>query len=216
MESNFLPDKDKDFAAWMTRFITVANANLVATGLSTTQITQFQTRATDFNNAISAVEQQKAALKGTTLDKNLKRKAAATMARDFNRSIQGKLDVTPKLKTDLGLNPRTRKPAPLDPFEPMDLSAVGSSNGGNLLTWKHGKNKTGTVYEIEVKYGTDGDWQVLTAVTKTRFQHQDAPAGVQTMYRVRAKRRSVYSIYSATATVYAESVTPVLTLQKAA
>jgi hypothetical protein len=216
MSEDFLPSKDKDAVTWVNRFVNVATANSTAVAIPAATLGTLTTVNTTFNNSILLVETKKAELKAAVKAKNDNRKVVAAQARTLNRFVQGRTEVTDKIKLELGLNVRPNKPSPIMPELPEKFQAYGDSNGVNFLSWKHGANKSGTLYEIWYREGTKEQWQLLTTATKTRHEHHGVTPGTQYLYKVRAKRADRFSNFSAVAVVYPASSTSVLTLQKAA
>ena len=184
-----------------------------AATLSTLTVTN-----TEFNNSILLAENRKAEWKAAVKAKNDKRKALATQVRIQNRFVQGRVEVTDSVKVQMGLNVRPTKPSIVTPVTPGNLSATGSSNGVNFLTWKSGGNKSGTLYEIWVSVGK-GNWQLLAVVIRVRFEHKSVTPGVPYLYKVRANRADRFSNFSDTASVYMQGETsdaPALVMDKAA
>jgi hypothetical protein len=213
---DFLPKGDRQLVTWGTRFVNVATANSTVVGIQSATLATYTTINTEFNNSILLVETKKAELKAAVKAKNDKRKQVTAQARGFNRFVQGRAEATDSVKLQLGLKVRPAHPEPVIPHTPELFTATGDSSGSNFLTWKHGKNKSGTLYEIWYCEGEGGKWQVLATSTKLRYTHQGVTPGVQTAYKIRAQRSDRFSEFSATSIVYMSGTAPVLTLSKAA
>jgi len=217
-DSEYFPAKDKDAVTWVTKFVSIATANSTMVSIPTATLSTITVTNTEFNNSILLAENKKAEWKAAVKTKNEKRKALTNQVRTQNRFIQGRVEVTDSVKVQMGLNVRPTKPSIVTPVTPGKLSATGSSNGVNFLTWKNGGNKSGTLYEIWVSLGK-GNWQLLAAVTRLRFEHKIIVPGVPYIYKVRANRADRFSNFSDTASVYVDTetpVAPVLTMDKAA
>ncbi len=87
------------------------------------------------------------AAKAATEDKEVTLKVVEATAREFNRTVQGKVGVKDDLKVDLGLKVR-EKPLPLKPLIPTKLQVVGNDNNSNEVSWNPNGNKSGTTYEV--------------------------------------------------------------------
>ena len=216
-DQDFLPNTDKDAVIWVTRFVNVATANSTMVNIPAATLSTLTVTNTSFNNSILLVETKKAELKAAVKAKNDARKALATQARTQNRYVQGRVEVTDTVKLQLGLKVRPAKPKPVMPEIPENFQAYGDSNGVNFLSWKHGANKSGTLYEVWYSQSGNDDWQLLTTSTTMRYPHTGVTPGTQYLYKVRAKRADRFSNFSGTAIVYpALRPAPTLTLQKAA
>ncbi len=215
-DSDFLPNKDKDAVTWISRFTNVATANSTMVSIPTATLGTLTTTNTTFNNSILLVETKKAELKAAVEQKNQNRKVVATQARTLNRYVQGRTEVTDKVKLELGLSVRPAKPSPVIPLVPEKFQAYGDSNGVNFISWKAAGNRSGTQYEIWYREGTKAEWLLLTTETKLRYEHKGVTPGTQYLYKVRAKRADRFSNFSAISVVYpAVSVNP-LVMDKAA
>ena len=215
-DSDFLPGKDKDAVTWINRFTGVATANSTMVSIPTATLGTLTTTNTTFNNSILLVETKKAELKAAVEQKNQNRKVVASQARTLNRYVQGRTEVTDKVKLELGLSVRPTKPSPVIPVVPEKFQAYGDSANVNFLSWKHGGNRNGTQYEIWYKEGTKEDWRLLFTASKLRYEHQGVTPGVQYLYKVRAKRADRFSNFSAIAVVYPTPSATVLVMDKAA
>jgi hypothetical protein len=215
-DDGFLPRPDKDVVVWVNRFVNVATANSSMVAIPASTLGTLTAVNTTFNNSILLVETKKAELKAAVKQKNDNRKIVAAQSRTLNRFVQGRAEVTDNMKLQLGLKVRPARPEPVTPETPERFQATGDSSGLNFLSWKHGKNKSGTQYEIWYREGEAGEWRLLFTSSKLRYTHQGVTPGVQIAYKVRAKRSDRFSQFSATSIVYLSGTAPVLTLSKAA
>ena len=89
------------------------------------------------------------------------------------------------------------------PETPTKLSAVGYSNGVNVLKYK-GNNVPGKVsYIVEAKKNGEADWVMIGTAQKQSFRHEGVTPGQPYQYRVRAQAtRGLVSAWSNTAAVY--------------
>jgi len=215
-DSDFLPNKDKDAVTWINRFTNVATANSTMVSIPTATLSTLTATNTTFNNSILLVETKKAELKAAVEQKNQNRKIVATQARTLNRFVQGRTEVTDKVKLELGLSVRPLKPSPVIPLVPEKFQAYGDSNGVNFISWKAAGNQSGTQYEIWYKEGTKEDWRLLTTATTIRYEHKGVTPGTQYLYKVRAKRADRFSNFSAISVVYPALSANPLVMDKAA
>lgn len=218
-DSEYFPARDKDAVTWVTKFVTVATANSSMVAIPAATLSTLTVTNTEFNNSILLAENKKAEWKAAVKAKNDKRKALSNQVRAQNRFVQGRAEVTDSVKVQMGLNVRPTKPSIVMPVTPGKLSASGSSNGVNALVWKSGGNKSGTIYEIWVSL-SKGNWTLLAAVTRLRYEHKNVVPGVPYLYKVRANRADRFSNFSDTASVYMDnaepSAAPLLVMDKAA
>ncbi len=89
------------------------------------------------------------------------------------------------------------------PQVPTDLVANPGSPGVNVLSWKRNGNAPRTIFNIEVRYGATGPWQLIGVTTRTKFQHEGQTPGRFAIYRVTASIRDLQSGYSNEAAIYA-------------
>lgn len=210
---SFLPDSDAELVVWGQTFNTVATNNLTTLKISATELKAFSDALSAFSVARTDATNKRNAAKAATVAQNTTKKSFETVARTFNARIQGTTGVPDSLKTELGLT--VRKPRSLvNPIVPLDLVVNGYQDGNNILKWKPNGNAANTKYLIEAKQ-PDGDWLLVDSVTSVSYIHEGQTPGVQIAYRVRAKRRNVFSPYSTVAVAY-DTPAPVLVMAKAA
>ena len=220
MTTDFLPDSDAALLQWLTTFLSVANANLTTLGLVASDLTFLTADNANLTNQLTTVDTNKKALKSSVATKNTTHKRIANNVRILVRKIQGNSGVNAPLKDALGINPRNNKPSPLTPVAPANLTASGTDNGDNLLQWKRNGNHPTTVFLVEAQIG-NGPFVQVGAPTATKFTHTGQTPGTEITYRIRARRRTLISSPSNTATLYKTGAataaqTPVLELKKAA
>lgn len=193
--------KKSNFGAWMANFNSVAAANALDLGLSAGELTEISTTNTSFANAFSNQEAMKDAAKGAIALCDQEWSDALLVVGKYNAQFQAIPGISPELLGQLGLTvPSGGGTVPV--FDPIDLSAIGSSNGVNSLRWKRNGNQSGTVYVIEVSYGNSLSWQIVDTTTRKKFDHPDQTPGNFVRYRVIARRGTTSSNPSNTASVY--------------
>ena len=169
-----------------------------------------------FTGDVAQLNTAKVQMKSATQNKNTARKKAIADARALARRVQSNPAVTPALKSNLGLNPKTNKPGAVTPITPVGLMAEGYSNGVNELKWNRNGNHPSTVFLVEALIADAPDFVQIGGVTATKFTHSGVTPGQKITYRVVARRRNVYSDPSDVAVLYPYSKTPALQLLKAA
>ncbi len=214
--TDFFPRADGKITPWLTNFTTVANANLTTLGLAAADVTLITNDTTAYMNALNSVTAAKVALKQAVLAKKAAEKKAGTDVRTLSRKIQGNAGVTPALKAQLGLTPRTGARTKPSPVIPATINASGSSDGYNVVTWSTIENPRGTVYIVEAATSTSLGWVQVGAVTKARFVHSAQTPGATVMYRVIATRSNMASQPTGSVTVYGAPRKPAADLQMAA
>src|SRR5438876_1532576 len=105
--SDFIPRSDADFSDWLHNFITYANANLAALGLTAGDMTPVQTAATDFDTAMAANDAMQAQAQGTRATKDGNRGAAEDLTRTLVARIQAEPNVTDAQRNSLGITVRS-------------------------------------------------------------------------------------------------------------
>lgn len=76
------------------------------------------------------------------------------------------------------------------PFITSDLNIEGSCEGANRADWKSNGNKRGTLYIVEARYGTTGDFNVIASVPATKYLPKEQTPGVAVYYRISAQRNN--------------------------
>ena len=157
MPDDFLPRKKGDLLTWTNNFVLVANANLTTIGLAAADMTALTAAQTNFTNSINGVYAAKAALKGAVQAEKTATKALSNLVRSDVRRIQTVAAVTPTLKGQLGINPRTTVKSHEPPVTPTGLQAEGYSNGVNSLTWEPRREQAANrVSDSGENWGCDG------------------------------------------------------------
>lgn len=199
---SFYPTNDAQFSVWLGNFIAVANANLTALGMTTADITALTALKTDLDAKVAAAQTAQEAAVAATAARKVARKAVNDSVGPKGRIIGENPAISNALKEELGLRVRDTTPTPIIPVPPTDLAAQGLANGVNVLKWKSGGNKPGTLYIIEARIGAAAAFTMIDTVTSTRYEHKNQTPGVRVFYRIKAKRASSESNYSTEAVVY--------------
>ena len=213
---DYLPKKKGDLNAWTTNFITVVTANMTTIGLTSADKEALSVAQTAFGAAIGSVETAKGALKAAVQAEKTSTKTLTGLIRGDVRRIQANPAVTPTLKGQLRINPRTTPRNHTAPVTPTGLTVDGYANGVNSLRWNRAGNKPSAVFQIQAKIGTATDFVGVGNATAAKFDHSGQTPGVKIVYRVVATRAGMNSDPSSAVTVYETGSTGFLTLQKAA
>lgn len=119
--SDYIPDTDAEFRAWLKNFLDYANANLAALGLVAADTAPIGTAATTFNTKLEENVAAQAAAKGAVESKEAARAAVEALVRPLVQRIQTSATVLDSQRHSLGLNVRstTRTPAPVPTTRPV-------------------------------------------------------------------------------------------------
>ena len=190
-----IPKNDEEFQRWVSNFATVANANLIALGLTSAEVTQLTEYAAQVRAAADVQEQRQEAAKSATTALRLVRAEAYSVAVFRAGAIEVNPGISEDLKTALGIPPR--KPRTVTPpVTPTELS-VDVLNTTHVLRWDPTGNIRGTRYLIEACGDEPGAaWRTLKVTGRTSFKNFDQPLGVRVNYRVRATRAEMDSAWS--------------------
>ena len=210
MSKPILPTKETEIPGWLNAFVTVATANATMVALPTTTLTNLSNLRSTLMTQQDTVRLAHQAAKGATQAKKVTLRQIQVAVTSANRQVQANLNVTPQVKDAMGLTPTYAPPAPVMPTAPIHLSASGFSTGIADLIWKRNGNKTGTVYLVYAKRGTEPDFTIIGSTNATKFTDENAKPGVQTIYKVLAQRVDRVSGFSNEAILY--PVAPVLTM----
>ena len=119
--ADYLPDSDTDFTAWMQNFITYANANLSALGLTAADLTPIQNAETSWETATAANVTAQAQAQSARQTKDDARSRQENLVRPLVAQLQASQTVTDAQRQALQLNVRsaTRTPAPTPTSRPV-------------------------------------------------------------------------------------------------
>lgn len=195
-----LPNNDQALRGFLVNFHDQCAGHLTTLGISSGQITALNAKILDLDTALTAVTAGRATFKGLVSAKDDAKQAALAEVRPLIRIIRGH-DVPSQLLDELGIgtiDPHT----PVQPAQPMLLTATPQADGVNWLRWKRGSNKPATTYMVEVQNANTEGWQLIAVVNRLNYRHENQEPGFQQTYRVRAVRRGIPGIASFQATVY--------------
>ena len=92
--ADYLPDSDTDFTAWMQNFITYANANLSALGLTAADLTPIQNAETSWETATAANVTAQAQAQSARQTKDDARSRQENLVRPLVAQLQASQTVT--------------------------------------------------------------------------------------------------------------------------
>lgn len=101
--ADYLPGPDTNYQAWVTNFVTYANANLAALGLVAADMTPVTTAQTAFNSGLSGHVTAKAAAMAAKQNKDDTRRTLTGAIRPLVRRLQASTSVSDAEKAALGI-----------------------------------------------------------------------------------------------------------------
>lgn len=202
MASKIYPSNDAEFAIWLANFINKADFYKALLNLSGGQITNLQTKATQFNADLALKQQKKEESVGQTALVKDERKDLNKDIGLLNNAFKAIDGLPGNILEELGLSINLGNFGNVQPFIPTDLVATGTSDGINSMKWNRNGNRQGTMFIIEAKIGDSDTWVMIDAVTGSTYKHKNQTPGVKIQYRIKAKRGDLESSHSNTAVVY--------------
>lgn len=202
VDRSYIPIKDVQFANWGKRFAAKVQEDAAALGITADMAAELVAAADDFRDQLLAQMRLENLLKGQTKLKNKARAEAESLARTVAQLIRANPAVSDGELVTLTLSPRKKRSRVVRPRPPTDLFANPNARGYVDLKWNSARNKQGTTYIVERRFGTDGPFEFVAATSKTSFRHMGQTPGVEAQYRVHAQRTSYRSGYTHPATIY--------------
>jgi hypothetical protein len=125
--ADFIPSSDTDYTAWMQNFITYADANLAALGLTLADLTPIQNAETTWETAYAALVAAQAQAQSARQTKDDARAAQETLVRPLVAQLQTSPIVTDAQRQALAITvrstSRTASPTPTSrPVATVDTS----------------------------------------------------------------------------------------------
>lgn len=112
--ADYLPGPDADYQAWVTNFVTYANANLAALGLVAADMTPVTTNQTLFNTNFAGHIAAKNAAQAAKQSKDESRSGLTAAIRPLVRRLQASSVVSDAEKASLGITV-AQEPGPIGP-----------------------------------------------------------------------------------------------------
>lgn len=103
---DYVPSNDDQFKAWLSNFMTVLGNHLAELGLDPADIVQLTGAQTLFGNALTNHHSMHATARSATAAKDGARDGVVALLRPLVRDINNSLQMTPDLRSLLGLPPR--------------------------------------------------------------------------------------------------------------
>ena len=207
--ADYLPKKEQDLIAWANNFVTVAMANLVALGLTASDLNTVSGGVADMSANLDTIHALKTQLEAQTVDKNENRHILESSARGLVKTIQANPGVSDSLKVRLGLPVASGVRDHSAPITPASLLATPHADGTNIVQWHRNGNKPTTAFVVLAKpvtgtggTVTDDEWTIVGATMGSRFKHTGQTPGAPMAYRVLASRAGRNSNPTSAVTVY--------------
>jgi hypothetical protein len=105
----------------------------------------------------------------------------------------------------VGLTPNKVIRSTVVPLTISDLVAEANSNGINRLSWRPNGNRYGVSYDIEGRFGDEGDFMPIGSTQNRGFKHSGQIPGNYGEYRIITRAAKSVSDPSASVTVYAQN-----------
>ncbi|GEM_PF-4106622 len=140
MSSSFLPASDEKLDSWAVNFADKATKYAAQIPLTATEIKALDTAQQEFNAAIESHVQAVQAAHALRIAKLVTRRKLTDLASAYNLRIQADTNTSSAAKTDMGLTVR-RKPLPVTPLRPIQVTVTGADNGVNTARWKPGRKQ---------------------------------------------------------------------------
>jgi len=199
---DYVDPNDLQFKEQGIKFLKALTVHAITLGINQTQVDGFTNNKTAFEGALQGhLDARAAALTASGL-KNDTRSLFEKNFRNLATFIQGNPAATNEIKQEFGLPIHDTTPSVVVPVQCTDLTAQGLQSGTNVLDWKSGGNKPGTIYVIEKKFKDDPAYSYVDVSTATKYNHKGQTPGVFMLYRVIAKRGDLLSEPSDEAAVY--------------
>lgn len=125
--ADYLPGPDADYQAWVSNFVTYANANLAALGLVAADMTPITTAQTAWNTGFAAHIAAKQAAQAAKQTKDENRAALTANLRPLVRRLQASPQVSDAEKASLGITV-AQQPGPIGPPTTAPICTVECGN----------------------------------------------------------------------------------------
>jgi hypothetical protein len=121
--ADYLPGPDTDYQAWVTNFVTYANANLAALGLVAADMTPVTTNQTSFNTNFAGHIAAKQAAQTAKQSKDNSRRDLTAAIRPLVRRPQASSVVSDAEKASLGITVAV-DPTPIGPQTTAPIASI--------------------------------------------------------------------------------------------
>jgi hypothetical protein len=124
---DYIPSSDGDYSAWLQNFLTYANANLAALGLTAADITPLQAAATAFDTARAANDSAQAQAQAARQARDDQRAETETLTRALVGELQASAPVTDSQRQALGITVRATTRTPVSTPTTKPVATVDTS-----------------------------------------------------------------------------------------
>jgi len=201
-DQDYIKQNDLEFEEQTETLFKGITNHMLEFNLSQAQVDLFGTDKDAFKAALQGHIDAQTAAKTATGLKNDMRTICEKNFRNLATFIQGNPGASNESKQNSGLPIHDTTPSVIVPVQCTDLKATGTQSGTNVLDWKSGGNKPGTIYVIEKKFKDDPEFSYVDVSTSTKYNHKGQTPGVFMLYRIIAKRGDQLSEPSNEASVY--------------
>lgn len=126
--ADYIPGPDASFQAWQSNFVTYANANLAALGLTAADMTPITAAQTPWVNGFTAHIAAVNAAKAAKQTKDEARAAYVAVIRPLVRRLQASPQVSDAERAALGITVRDNQPSPIGPPTTSPIVSVECGN----------------------------------------------------------------------------------------
>jgi len=190
-----------EFLPWLNNLIKKITDNKTTLPITADKIAALQARRDSHAAKLDAQEEADAAAQAATREINDDRKLSNEDISFINTTFKADKTIPRELLLDMGFKVSDSKTSS-PPNEPSNLMVVPNVAGYTDLKWDKNGNKPNTIYDIEAQTGESTEWKHVESVSGTKYRHLNQKAGVQVVYRVRAKRAGQTSGFSSAAVAY--------------
>ena len=178
---------DGELNTALAAFASTCAAQATPLGLTPADVTEINNAASGFDADLLAWQSAKNTAADALTNKDAQKAASKAVVSKFAKKFRANLAITDQMLASLMLPPHSTPGTKTPPTTPVDLVANGDGNGFVTLRWGRNGNIRSTVFEVEFRTSSTGEWAVLGSTTKASFQHQWT-AGTYIGYRITASR----------------------------
>ena len=188
------PRSVQAFIAWLENLLAVAAGLLTELAWEQAGLDVLLGKLAELKALYATSVTAKAKAKSATQDRQDYMKILMKEMRHLIAGIQINDKITDGQRESLGVKVRDTIPSHETPYIPDELEIEGLSNNANKVRFSSNKNKRGTLYIIEARYGTEGDFVQVASVLATKYLHKNQTPGAPVYYRVSAQRGQLVSL----------------------
>lgn len=164
-------------------------------------VAAYGTKPSDFAAEISAAAEAEDKRKAAVSEKNKTRSELVFVGRRARSAM--KAYAAPKSQYEIArIHFRKAQVSMYVASDPTDVTAIGFSNGINVVRFRGNNRTQSIIYEIWRREGKDGQWRPHTITKRQKFKDEHVVPGRYYEYRVRAAAAKNKSDFSNVAVVY--------------